>query len=120
MRRLETVTGAYQNLARKDARRIKRKSDADLVSWLHANYKPMETPNYTKPQETAREAIRKCQSSMFNSNLVDNHLYVEEAKHGSTWRIGVSWEKVREAGGKRISEYAPIKIMGMSANVVSS
>ncbi|RFN47652.1 hypothetical protein FIE12Z_8109 [Fusarium flagelliforme] len=101
MQRLEVLTDAYQNLVRKDAHRMKRTSDPDLVSWLRGSYKPMETSKYTKPQNTARE------------------LYVKENKHGSTWRIGVSWDKVKEAGGKRIAEYAPIKIMGMSANVAA-
>jgi hypothetical protein len=116
MQSLEAITGTNQNLIRKDASRSQRTTDADLKSWLLGKYKPMKTPKYTEPQKTARRAINNAMNSMIKT---EDPLYLEEDKHSSTWRIGVSWDKVEKADGKRIGEYAPKEIIGMSANVVS-
>lgn len=112
MKGLEALNGyTGQSLSRQDAHRLQLKTDTELESWIGIHYHPKDK-EYTTPQDTARESVRKWQTQAESP-------YSKEKPCGSTWCIGVGSAKIKDAFGKRIAKYSPKEIMGMSANEVS-
>ena len=104
MQSLEAISGTAENLAKKDAHRRMTTSDTYLESWLQSHCKAMAPEMYTDPQTIAKRAVDNWMNS---PDRMEDRLYVKGEEHSSTWRIGLSWDKVQEAGGKRMAKYSP-------------